>query len=110
MSGGAEKFLHTYATPYTLLDAHPPTKNQFKVNLRRKKDTAPGPDGIPYSAYFSCEDIAAEAFHNAAEGLFAGIPPPLASTIRRLPFCRKVNSQKTNLKLFATENARGRLG
>jgi len=58
------------------------------VNLRHKKDPTPGPNGIHFPAYFPCEDIATEAFHNAAEDLCEGIPAALAlndSTITFLP-------------------------
>ena len=50
--------------------------NHYKDNLLAQKDSSPGPDGVPFSAYKAIPDTAAAALMNLA-GIFAASPPPL---------------------------------
>ena len=47
----------------------------YKDNLLAQKDSSPGPDGVPFSAYKAIPDTAAAALLNLA-GTFASSPPP----------------------------------
>ena len=52
----------------------PDTEN-YRDNIMAQKDSSPGPDGVPFSAYKAIPDTAAAAIKNLA-GTFASSPPP----------------------------------
>ena len=44
-----------------------PTKERFTAIIKKVKDSATGPNGIPYSAYAACPDISASVLENTTE-------------------------------------------
>ena len=53
-----------------------PHTEDYRDNILAQKDSSPGPDGVPFSAYKAIPDTAAAALKNLA-GAFASSSPPL---------------------------------
>ena len=52
-----------------------PNKDRFSTIIKKVKDSATGPNGIPYSAYAACTDTSAQVLENTVE-LFGEEPEP----------------------------------
>ena len=52
-----------------------PETEDYRDNILAQKDSSPGPDGVPFSAYKAIPDTATAAIKNLTEA-FASCPPP----------------------------------
>ena len=78
--GAAELLMADYANRNASLIANfancqLPKKDRFVAIINRVKDSATGPDGIPYSAYSACSNTSAQILENTAELLGAELEP-----------------------------------
>lgn len=49
-----------------------PTREDVADALSRLKDSAPGPDGLVYSAWKACGDLAVDTLHRLVEAMLVG--------------------------------------
>ena len=58
----ASKFLEAQGTKWHMAHVSPPGHMEFVNFIKALKDSAPGPDGIPYSCYKALIDTSAKVF------------------------------------------------
>ena len=65
----SNKFLKSYCDRnrhlFNFSNLELPEVNDFDLTISKLRDSACGPDGIPYSAYKACRPLAAEVFANS---------------------------------------------
>ena len=85
----AERLLRSYINRnshlLTFENIPPPSEHQFQEAIRRSKNSAPGPNGIPYAAYKVLPETSALVLH-AHSQLFASdtSPPKLVEFNRQI--------------------------
>ena len=67
----ANKFLKVYCNKnqhlFDFAELGLPDYDDFFMTIGKMRDSAPGPDGLPYSAYKACRELAAEIFSNVVD-------------------------------------------
>ena len=72
----AKEFLERYATKYDLTHMHIPDVNDIPIFLKHAKNTAPGPDGIPYAGWLAAGHAGAVTLHNVLVHMHCGFAMP----------------------------------
>ena len=76
----ASKFLRVYANKnrhlFEFSELSLPDVADYENCISRLRDSAPGPDGLPYSAYKSCKVLSAQIFANSNSSFASESEPP----------------------------------
>ena len=82
-------------------------RNHLKHLLAHPKKSAPGPDGIPFSAYAMVADIAEDVFWDCCQDLLAGgTPPPSFNFATMVMLPKKPSIEVDGVRWFAPKDTR----
>ena len=74
----AEEVISRWACPLDFGGVSPPSVEDFKAAASRARSSAPGRDGLPYSAWAAAGDAGASTLHAVCCSLLQGVPMPLS--------------------------------
>ena len=97
---GARDFLKRFATRFDTSSVSPPSKQNLRDFLELVSDSAPGPDGIPYSAWKAAGETGVETLYQICLSLQSGRPPPIRFNFSLVLFLTKGESELDSIEVI----------
>jgi len=97
---GAEEFLQKFAKPFELSRVSPPSRFDIIEFLSQVSDSAPGPDGIPYSAWKAAGKVGVETLYQICLSLQSGASPPVFFNASLILFLTKGESELDSVEVI----------
>jgi hypothetical protein len=101
---GSLRFLSEWASPFDFSAATPPSTNDYLAYLARVKNSAPGPDGIPFEAWRASSVCGAHTLFQLGLHLNSGISVPLNFNKSIMAFPPKGEEEEDHIEIRRAPN------